>query len=62
VLGSHQATGVPRNVEKKEGYINRSRNYVLETGGRTGSVGKHGGMIYFSCLFVERNGTVDCVS
>ena len=46
-------TGVPRSIETKEGHINRSRNYVLVTGGRSGSVEKHWGMIYVSHLFVE---------
>ena len=46
-------TGVPRIVETKEGHINRGSNCVLETGGRSGSVEKHWGMIYVSCLFAE---------
>jgi len=44
---------VPSSVETKEGHVNRSRNYVLETGGQSGSVEKQWGMIYVSCLFAE---------
>jgi hypothetical protein len=53
MLGSHQATGVPRSFETNEGHINRGRNYVLEAGGRTGSVEKQWGMTDVSCLFIE---------